>query len=114
MQVGPFTVEYAAKYPHDLERYKRLLAEIDKLATVQATMQSPGWKIVAEWAQKNCRKMNDQTAALCDNQHKNKHEIDDLRRRRNGLTDWMLLFNAVTSLSKMQQELQDIEDRLGK
>jgi len=114
MTIGPFTVEYAAKYPHDLARYKELLAQIDQLAEVQATMQSPGWKVIAKWAKGNCKKMNDNVAALCDNMHKNKNEILALRRRRNGLTDWMLLFNKVALLPKMQQELQDIEDRLEK
>jgi len=111
MKIGPIKVEYTPKYAGDKKRCEELLAEITKLVEVQRTIASPGWKITADWARSQVKRWDMQLADMTGDLESNDRRIKVLKRRRDGLHDWMMLFNAVSSLPNMQQELQEIEER---
>lgn len=112
IKIGSVTVEYKAKYESDLPRHDELLAEIAVLGEVQTTMGSKGWKIVEQWAKAHIKSWNREIVDMCGDLETNKNRIRKLKRRRDGLEDWMMSFNGVASLPEMQQELQGIEKRL--
>jgi len=111
MKIGPVKVEYSPRYEGDKRRQKELVAEIAKLSGVQQTISTPGWGAMAEWSKVKLLRWDRQLADMTGNLDENETKIKVLKQRRDGLYEWMMTFNAVASLPKLQQELQDIEDR---